>query len=61
MWMCEEVSLLANADMHRNTGDEDYQLLVGRDANTSILFFHPGGIKALLDEKLATEDKHIVI
>jgi len=38
MWMGEEVSLLANADMHRNTGDEGYQLLVGRDANTNMPF-----------------------
>jgi hypothetical protein len=28
----------ANADMHRNTGDEGYQLLVGRDANTNMPF-----------------------
>jgi hypothetical protein len=41
MWMGEEVSLLANADMHRNTGDEGYQLLVGRDANTKMPFLLP--------------------
>jgi hypothetical protein len=31
-------SLLANAEMYRNTGDECHQLLVGRDANTNMPF-----------------------
>ena len=36
-----ELSLLANAEINRNTRDKGHQFLVGRDANTDMPFSLP--------------------